>query len=232
MKNIGSRFRHSLRALSVTALAFTCASAATTATASVIYDNNAVPTTGGYSDSDRFGGIYGAHTFTLLPGANTITGFIWSGFYDAGTLPPSDQFTIEIYADSGGVPDLAPLHTFAVGNAVNRTDLGMSLNGRPNQGYSASIAPLTLTPGNVYWLSIFNNSGPGLADDWAWAMQNVGGTAAYRFGATSAWSNSTARQDFQIIGTPVPEPTSMLLLGSGVATLWISRRRAQGRARQ
>jgi hypothetical protein len=231
MKNIRCRIRVSLCALSLMAFVF---AAAATAHAAVIYDNHAVPVTGGYSDSDptRFNtGIYGAHTFSLLAGANTITGFAWRGFYDGGAAPPADTdlFTIEIYADSGGVPAISPLHAFVVGNAVNRTSLGFSLLGRPVHGYSASIAPLTLAPGSVYWLSIFNASGPGTADDFAWAMQSVGGTAAHRFGTGGPWTANAARLDFQILGEPVPEPTSVVLVGSG---LLIAARRLRRRSRR
>lgn len=110
---------------------------------------------------------------------------------------------------------------------MNRTATEALLNGATQYHYSLDIAPLTLSAGTTYWISIVNNS-PGFWFEaaWYWAS-SAGGTSYYRGSDAINWQTySGASMGFYLLGpVVVPEPASMSLVGLGLAALAVRARR-------
>ena len=198
------------------------------ATAQVIYDNGTTPSNSFVSDTDF--PEFVADDFSLAPGANVITGVQWTGLYFPSNTPTQpDNFTIQFFADVGGSPVVTPFLSLSIGNP-GRTDTGIDLTGSDLFAYSANVAPITLAPNTVFWLSVFNNTlriltitGSGqckmrLATVMAVTPQPTRGCRRYkdRWG-TGKISSSPARA--------IPEPSVLALLAIGVIGLLGCRRK-------
>jgi hypothetical protein len=198
------------------------------ATADVIFDNGTAPSNSFVSDTDfpRFV----ADDFSLAPGANVITGVNWTGLYfPANTPTQPDDFTIQFFADVAGSPAVTPFLSLLIGNP-GRADTGIDITGSDLFAYSASVAPIVLAPGTVFWLSIFNSTSADSDDNWFWAMQDALGNSVERGNPADPWIPQVPpvgnRQDFQLTGpTAIPEPSGLGLLAIGVIGLLGCRRR-------
>ena len=159
----------------------------------------------------------------------------WGGFSDfngnGGGVAP---FDIRIYADVDGSP--SPDETMAsfpdVQPVVTATDLigdlsfGMSQNGQVQydvQQFTLDLErPLTLDAGR-YHLSVNN---PGASATFSWLMSASGDSDAwFRAGNPSEWASQEYNLAYNFTGTVIPEPTTMTLLGIGVAGLCARRLR-------
>ena len=209
-----------------------------TASAAIIYDNG-VPDlrTASFSDFSPLADDNPqqlADNFLLQPGATTITTVQWFGAYAPGNTPPAtDNFTIRIFEDDGGLPMVNHLHQFQVGNTVNREDTFARLfNFFPVFKYESDIAPITLTASTTYWLSVINNTSQDLSDDWGWATAApFGVNDAFRDFDGDPWvldQSTPAQFAFRLRDdtlTAVPIPSSMLLFGTALAGWIITSRR-------
>lgn len=189
--------------------------------ATVVYDNGSADgSRGWWSDFDGtlqpFQQI--ADGFVLGAGSNTISGVNWSGsYYSTNTPTAADNFVIRIFGDSGGVPDVNPIYSFNVGNAVNRMDSGID-DATWNidiYNYSAAITSTTLVAGTSYWLSVVNDT-TGSTDDWLWENSQPVGSSAFRLGDGNGWGSHGTELAFQITAVPEPEVYVMLLAGLGL----------------
>jgi hypothetical protein len=181
------------------------------ANAVVIYDNGAAPVdNGAHSDPDAFNtGRVVADDFSLLQNRNTITGVHWMGLYKFSNTPlATDSFTIKICRDAGGVPDAClastsfPPHTTMVITSLVRTFVTTS-GGFDIFSYSATVDPVTLPPGNVFWLAIVNDTFADTDDDWVWSAKDGAGNAVIQHDAddpSDTWHQSTLGMNFQLTG--------------------------------
>lgn len=218
----------SLLVLAVALPAFGLMLPATAAT--VIYDNGSADgSRGWWSDLDGalqpFQQI--ADNFVLGAGSNTLTDISWSGsYYSSSTPTAADNFVIRIFSDLGGVPDINPIYSFNVGNAVNRIDSGIDDTtwSIDIYNYSASVPSTTLTAGATYWLSVVNDTS-GHTDDWLWENSQTSGSSAFRLGDGNSWNPHSTELAFRISAVPEPETYAMLLAGLGLLGFAARRRK-------
>lgn len=193
----------------------------------IIYDGG-VPDlfSGSVSDVDWTSPAQTAESFVLSPDANTITDIHWWGSYvfEGVAHFPTDLFTFQIYSDNAGLP--GTLVWSETATLSNRVDTGDTLSSSPTYHVYAYeyvlAAPQTLTAGNVYYLSIFNNTTGYDSDDWIWVTAgNDFGEAFQETLGSDNWYVLSFDHAFQLTGPGgvVPEPASLLLIGLGLAGL-------------
>lgn len=119
---------------------------------------------------------------------------------------------------NNGAPDLIPDPYFSAGVV---SDFAGDFE------YDAAISPITLSPGATYLLSIVNDTS-GSSNPWAWWEADIPGLPPsvekwFWNPGFNSWIKNTEvyNQAFYLSGpnTSVPEPATMLLLGSGLIGL-------------
>ena len=181
--------------------------------------------------------------FDLAAGASTITDIHWWGIYGANNLGQQalhdDDFTIRIFSSTGFAVDTPAIYQNNVGNDVNRTDTGLDVpvtgtdtTVRPYDlfSYWVDIDPLVLLPNTFYLLSIFNDT-TGHINSWSWSRSSTNsgvGVSAFRAASLESpdgnpWNPLSGDMAFHL--TAVPEPTTLLALGLGLAGLGFARKR-------
>ena len=104
--------------------------------------------------------------------------------------PGSDDFLIRIFADEANLPGQTPLYTFPAGNNVQRTDTGSTISGGyPEYAYSVDLPSggFAVTAGNVYWISITNDT-TGYYGVWGWETSSSGnGSSALQVTGYPGW---------------------------------------------
>jgi hypothetical protein len=169
-----------------------------------------------------------------------ITEVTWQGIYiDDGPTPPvadATAFEIYFYADAAGLPG-AQLYSTTLGiSAVNETYAGNQPGffGHPVSpvyNYSA-VLPSVFSAGAAtqYWFSVVAQSPTFRPNIWAWTsdLASTGDGSSYQFDGINPQFSGFRSSDraFELIETP--EPTTLVLLGTGLAAVLLrSRRRPQ-----
>ena len=205
--------------------------------ADIIYGDGSPDLDGAYgydselANADRFDQQISSEF--VLGGASTITDVHWWGFYAADTttdLIAIDDFSIRIFADTGSGPEVNPTLLDINVGSVSRVDTGLASSFGGNIfSYSVDIAPVALTTGTTYHISIVNHT-VGDLDDWVWALTG-GSTAVWErdFDGESWVGPYNDEMAFYLTNdnAPIPEPATLSLLGMGVVGLIARSRRSK-----
>ena len=152
--------------------------------------------------------------FTVSSGNYTINEVQWTGGYFNGNPGSITGWTINVYFDNSGQPGTQQYTTHISGNG-NETFLG-NFGGTPSYSYDVSGLNFAELPGVKYWLSVV----PDLTfpPQWGWETSAQGNGVQYQdfFGSRTQLNSDSA---FTLIGTSVPEPGTLVMLGTGVLGL-------------
>lgn len=191
---------------------------------------NSGPTTDGVAG--QFNSVRMADNFNLGSNA-TVTGVAWwggsEGFNDPD-LTNFDSFAVTIYASSAGMPGgavysetflTADTHPTLVGHIDNS-----SLNPNAYRHNVTFTAPVSLSGGTEYWLSIgsINADPDGDGYTWIMALASVDDVTAFDDFAGTGWGNDLGDLAFEVHAVPLP--AAVWLFGSGLVGLFaVGRRR-------
>lgn len=231
-------------------LAFVVGLLATTASAtSIVYEQaplalaNQSPFTSQFFPACNCFGFNVFDNF-ILAGDASITRVGWSGIYfdslDLTNNPPTPNalgFGIDFFTDNAGLPGTQIYSATFAPSAVNETATGnfsFTLTGTtvPSTLYSYVVdlpAVFAATAGTPYWMRIYESANfpaPGVAQ-WGWARGQPGDNRSLQY-APSGDLFSTSSIDRAFSLSEVPEPGTLLLLGSGLGALFLWHRRQLG----
>jgi len=164
----------------------------------------------------------------------TVRGIeFWGGYWVSGQRPPTDQFTLNLYANAGGLPGALLQTTNLMVSSIMDTGFDHnSVVGADILDFEMNLqTPITLSAG-TYWVSVVAD--PGLATTtFFWQETGLDGVTIGLTNRQSAdsgatWPTAINEQAFNLTDAAfqvVPEPGSLALLGLALAGIGLSRRK-------
>lgn len=211
----------------------------------VIFNNGGPVDTGVPSDLDQLGDITDLEMPLVLADDFAFAAPVllqdvhWWGSYwvppSDTTIPATDDFRLELYAQDGNHPLDDPFVTIALGD-IGRTDTGnLDVLGNTIYEYWVDLDdPIVLPALTTFYISIANNTTQSQSI-WAWSAsddlhENDG---LHEFGyflrndPDMPWAGSVVPGNlaFNLTGTVIPEPATLSLFGIGLGSLAIRRYR-------
>ena len=171
------------------------------------------------SQNDTSVGGFGAFAtsydnFTLGPNTS-INQVEWTGgYYNPQSPGTITAWTVTFWSDSAGQPGSA-LATFSISGNGSETSLGNDLLGDPIFLYTAAVS-FNATGGTQYWLSVVPDTA--FPPQWGWQTSSQGDGQSYQdlFGNRSQNLTDLSFALYEQQQSTVPEPGSLMLMGSGI----------------
>jgi len=180
------------------------------------------------NDTSGFGANFTAYDNFTLGSATTITSVGWVGGYYNPQNPGSiTGWTVAFYADNLGQPG-GLVSSFSFSGNGGETSVGLDLLGDPVYAYGAAIN-FAASAGTQYWLSVVPDTA--FPPQWGWTTSSVGDGVSYQddpFGNRTQNPSDLAFSLYKTQGITVPEPGSLMLLGTGIAGIAAALRRKFG----
>jgi hypothetical protein len=195
------------------------------ASAEVLFSQRLDPALSGSWQSETANGVNGFNqafdNFSLAT-TGTINTVSWTGF-----LHPSfsnvDGFTISIYADDFDNSDSPGAVGTLLASTVVTGNAGEAANSTPDKGafgvfnFSTAIDPFIATAGTTYWISIVGDPSKNSGDIY-WAFSDQGDSSFNTYDGNFVTSVG-ANMAFTLSDVTVPEPSGLVLEGSGMMVL-------------
>ncbi len=161
-------------------------------------------------------GVHVYDDFTL--GSNySITGINWWGLYSP-SYSGASTFTLSFY-DANNVPSGSPTQ-------VSNVSVTGSNRGDGVYEYSAALTtPFPALANTKYWLSIYNTVPD--SRTWGWQRANDDGNGSIQSPIEFPGTPYNVAFQLTISDPPVPIPSAVWLLGSGLIAMVVIRRRAR-----
>lgn len=169
------------------------------------------------NDTAVFGMFAQAYDNFKLGATTNITSVGWvGGYYNPQVQGAITSWFVGFYADAAGQPG-ALLSSFTIAGNGSETFLQNDSLGDPNYSYSSGLlSGFTATGGTTYWLSVLPTVP--FPPQWGWGTSSTGDGVAWQvyFGIGSQIPSDLALSLYQTQQTTIPEPGSLMLLGSGI----------------